>query len=233
MKELPYLKFYPSEWLQGDITLCSLSAQGLFANIMAHYWMKDCELPYSVIERRYSNATAELEELLSEGIIKVNDGSNIEICFLDEQRVELTSLHDARAKAGRKGGKATRLQRTSKPKQCLSKSEAGPKHIDKDEEGDKDKDKSLSGFDVFWNAYPKKKGKQQAVTAWKKNKCHDKLTDIIESLKWQTRQKDWIKDDGQFVPYPASWLNGKRWEDEQTAESATKVDMPDRYVERT
>ena len=25
---------------------------------------------------------------------------------------------------------------------------------------------------------------------------------------------EWKKDNGQFIPYPTSWLNQKRWEDE-------------------
>jgi hypothetical protein len=37
------------------------------------------------------------------------------------------------------------------------------------------------------------------------------MIDVIEAGK---KSEDWIKSDGQFIPYPATWLNGKRWEDE-------------------
>ena len=28
------------------------------------------------------------------------------------------------------------------------------------------------------------------------------------------RLDQWKKDSGRFVPYPATWLNNRRWEDE-------------------
>jgi hypothetical protein len=30
---------------------------------------------------------------------------------------------------------------------------------------------------------------------------------------WKNSQQ-WTKDGGQFIPMPATWLNGRRWEDE-------------------
>ncbi|MCE1033159.1 Pyocin large subunit-like protein, partial [Pseudomonas asiatica] len=32
-----------------------------------------------------------------------------------------------------------------------------------------------------------------------------------------TNSHDWTKDGGQFIPHAATWLNGKRWEDELPA----------------
>ncbi len=68
-------------------------------------------------------------------------------------------------------------------------------------------------FDEFYKVYPKKVAKEQAIKAWKKIKPNDELFDkIIKSIKSQG-----LADrDKQFVPNPATWLNGKRWEDEVT-----------------
>ena len=41
-KELPYFRFYPSEWLEGDITLENEKTQGFFMLLCAWYWKKDC-----------------------------------------------------------------------------------------------------------------------------------------------------------------------------------------------
>ncbi len=73
-------------------------------------------------------------------------------------------------------------------------------------------------FENFWAAYPKKTAKQQALKAWQKLwrelKPDKALIDVIlSSLEQQKRSVQWTKDDGQFIPYPASWLNGRRWED--------------------
>lgn len=69
-----------------------------------------------------------------------------------------------------------------------------------------------SSFAAFWEAYPKKRNKGDAEKAWKK--LHPPLVTILAALDWQRQQPSWTKDGGQYVPYPASYLNAKGWEDE-------------------
>lgn len=71
------------------------------------------------------------------------------------------------------------------------------------------------GFSNFWQQYPKKVAKPQALKAWSKIKpTGQTLADLMAGLERQKDSADWQKDGGQFIPYPASWLNGKRWLDE-------------------
>lgn len=71
-------------------------------------------------------------------------------------------------------------------------------------------------FTIFYKAYPKKKDKAKAFAAFKKLKPTPELLEtILKSLEWQKQTMDWQKQGGQFIPYPASYLNGRRWEDEQ------------------
>ena len=75
-----------------------------------------------------------------------------------------------------------------------------------------------SGFEVFWLAYPKKKAKGDAQKAWSKLKPNGDLTDsILKAIEVQKISEDWTKENGKFIPYPASWLNGRRWEDENVS----------------
>ncbi|WP_300632643.1 phage replication protein [Pseudomonas sp.] len=75
-------------------------------------------------------------------------------------------------------------------------------------------------FPKFWKLYPNKKGKAAAEKAWKKLKVTDDLFALIaEGLAKQVVCPAWTKDGGQFIPHPATWLNGKRWEDEVKAAS--------------
>ncbi|MCY1391375.1 hypothetical protein D9M71_62140 [compost metagenome] len=77
------------------------------------------------------------------------------------------------------------------------------------------KPEPLDGFDAFWSRYPRKTAKQAAVKAWAKLKPDAALiARITESLAKHCLSHDWLKDGGQYVPHPATWLNGKRWEDE-------------------
>jgi hypothetical protein len=75
------------------------------------------------------------------------------------------------------------------------------------------------GFEAFWTAYPKKKSKGQALSAWKKLKPDSSLQALIlKAVEAQKRSPDWQKDKGQYIPYPATWLNAMAWEDEMPAE---------------
>lgn len=69
-------------------------------------------------------------------------------------------------------------------------------------------------FEQAWKAYPRRPraGKQAAQKAWKKQK--PSLSDVMAALEWQSKQRDWVKDGGQFIPHMSTWLNGRRWEDE-------------------
>ena len=77
-------------------------------------------------------------------------------------------------------------------------------------------------FDVFWSAYPKKVGKEAARKAFAKVSVSvDVLVNAVEQQKLSAQ---WQKDNGQFIPNPATWLNQGRWEDEVTP-SVTKVSL--------
>ena len=69
-------------------------------------------------------------------------------------------------------------------------------------------------FETFYNAYPRKVKKQDVKKWFLKNKPNEELfKTIIDSLELFKKDKDWLKDNGQYIPYPTSWLNQKRWED--------------------
>lgn len=74
-------------------------------------------------------------------------------------------------------------------------------------------------FEEFWVAYPKKKAKDAARKAWDKRRPDRALLDaMLRALAVQCRSHDWQKQHGQFVPYPATWLNDARWTDVVTVE---------------
>ena len=79
----------------------------------------------------------------------------------------------------------------------------------------KEKDTLLSGFFSFWNAYPKKISKEASEKAWLKlSPSEDLLETILDAVDLQTKSEDWKKENGKYIPFPATWLNGKRWDDE-------------------
>ena len=73
-------------------------------------------------------------------------------------------------------------------------------------------------FDRFWQKYPRKTAKQDALKAWDKLKADEALLDTI--LAALDRQIP-LWDDPQYIPHPATWLNGHRWEDEPVGRKTT------------
>lgn len=69
-------------------------------------------------------------------------------------------------------------------------------------------------FVEFWDKYPKQRNKGQAEKAWKKIKPDTALFEkIMRGLERAIEYPEWNKDNGQFIPFPSTWLNAKGWED--------------------
>lgn len=81
---------------------------------------------------------------------------------------------------------------------------------------------SLEYFEIFWKHYPRKGGKPSAQKAWKKIMSSE-LTAIRDGLKRWKQTEQWQKDGGQFIPYPATFLNQRRWEDEPPTKGYTET----------
>jgi hypothetical protein len=79
------------------------------------------------------------------------------------------------------------------------------------------------GFATFWSAYPRKKSKGDALKAFTKLKPDiDLRRTILSAIQVAKAGPDWRKDNGQFIPYPASWLNSKGWEDDLSTSSPVR-----------
>ncbi len=75
-------------------------------------------------------------------------------------------------------------------------------------------------FEEFWKAYPRKIGKGAAVKAWSRAIRKTTLAVILAAIANQRRSSQWVKDDGQFIPHPSTWLNAGRWDDEIAAHTS-------------
>lgn len=67
-------------------------------------------------------------------------------------------------------------------------------------------------FAAFWQYYPRGESKQAAIAAWDKLRPDDALIDdIARALKRQMASEEWQR--GVGIPYAATYLNQRRWED--------------------
>jgi hypothetical protein len=76
----------------------------------------------------------------------------------------------------------------------------------------------LESFDTFWNLYPKKVAKADAIKAWKqaiKKKTADELIGLVKAYSESKLP------DQQYIPYPASWLNKELYDTVQIEQPKT------------
>ena len=67
-------------------------------------------------------------------------------------------------------------------------------------------------FNRFWTAYPRKVGKQAARRAFERVGLP--VEQLLTALEQQRKDPQWHRENGRFIPHPATWLTQGRWEDE-------------------
>lgn len=141
----------------------------------------------------------------------------------DKQKREITILK--KQNAGRKGG-LTKQANARNAKQSLANQ--GDKDLVLEEDlvlntspltpqGGTEplKESYPEGFEDFWEMYPRKEAKKDALKAFQKLKPDSALIEkMLAALDQQKKSEAWKKDGGQYIPLPASWIRGERWEDE-------------------
>ena len=122
-KELPYFEFEPAEYLAGNVSFCSLEAQGLFTLVCCYYWQRSCSLTKDQLLKRI-NRPLELNELVIEGVIKIDSNDCIVINFLNDKYEKATEKSKKNSINGAKGGRPKKPIKTeNKPNAFNSLSE--------------------------------------------------------------------------------------------------------------
>lgn len=226
--KLPWLKFYPRDWL-GDMQLrqCSVESRGVWFEMLCimHCSKRRGRLEDSAGNKIGTDMLARLigmnkgdlyrcmDELKAHGVPDIDaDGTWINRrMYRDESKREACSL------AGKKGGgnpvlksesDKTDIPETPDTRGAYKGTYKGASSGD-------------DGFEQFWAQYPRKAGKRTAMKAWKRA---DKpaLKVIIEKLNTLKASDQWMKDGGQFIPHPATWINRGGWDDEPTVTNERK-----------
>jgi hypothetical protein len=108
-KKLPYFKFETSEWTDGNVTVCSLAAQGLFINICALYWSRKGDLDYETVQSKFKFRKSLFEELVTKGVV-VLSCDRIVIEFLEEQFEDRKIVSFRNTKNASERWKSTKLE---------------------------------------------------------------------------------------------------------------------------
>lgn len=212
-KGLPYFKFFPTEWMAGDISFESYELQGLFISICALYWQKGGDLSVQDVEKRYKVATA--INSLSERFFNVENGK-ISISFLDEQLTERGHVSVINKANGSKGGKA----KAAVAKRTVSERLAKP--TNKELELNKNKKKNI----VFIpptieevkkyfneNGYSEQAG-EKAFKFYNANFWKDSNDKQVKNWK-QKMQGVWFKDENKVNPVSENPKDYEYWNEKE------------------
>ena len=177
----------------------------------------------AIFEYECSGIIPDLDKLLKMAFLPIKNR-------LDSNREKYERIRERRQEAGKQGGRPKKqdVSEKSKKSKCFSEKAKKPDTVtdtvtdnihppptSKGVTEASDKKELQERFDRFWAVYPKKTAKQGALSAWQKLKPDNELTEkILLALERQKKSVQWQRDNGQYIPYPASWLNGRRWEDE-------------------
>jgi len=217
-KELPYFRFTAQEWQNGLISLESYELKGMFIDLCSYYWVQDCSVTKAMLEKRFRNDIDLLNQLFELDILKHEPKTDLAVInYLNEQFDVLSEKRKRRQEAGRKGGKQKSSNAKAKPKQNSSY---------KDKDKDKDKD-NLEEFELFWNSYDKKTGKDKCLEKFLKL-SNDHKQKIFETLPAYVKSTP----DKKFRKNPLTYLNGKHWNDElEDKQNINPALKPDPLVE--
>jgi hypothetical protein len=103
-------------------------------------------------------------------------------------------------------------------------SESNPNPNPNPSRGSAHEEKTPNGFDRFWEAYPRKTAKQEAIKAFEKLKPDAMLIEtMVKAIERQKQSAQWQEDGGRYIPHPATWINQRRWEDVLPAKGPEKL----------
>ena len=129
-------------------------------------------------------------------------------------------LSAIRAEAGSKGGQASASKRKQKEANA-SKNQQNSINNNNNINNDNDNDNK---FDRFWDAYPRKAAKPDARKKFERlNPDEELLKAMLAAIEKSKGSEQWTKDGGQYIPYPATWINQRRWEDDPPEKKISKA----------
>jgi biotin operon repressor len=232
--KLPSFQFYPGDWMKDPaLRSVSLEARGLWIDMLCllfesgrrGYLQHMTGKPVSDEQlARMTGSSAEqvsrlLQELEDSGVFSRTEHGMIYSRRMIRDERKRTVCGEAGKKGGgnptfkgqTKGEPKGRSKQRPNPSSSTSSSTSSSELTPQPPEGGLD---AHSLFLIFWEYYPLKVKKPKALAAFLKLKPDKALLDgMLEAIDRQKQTLAWRKNNGQFIPHPASWLANRQWED--------------------
>lgn len=211
----------------------------ILAAVQACHWVKDPEVPIGaegihrllprVPLRTIERGLASLKKRgILEGIKGFGKPSKFAIYLEDLPFQALRDLLQNRQVGGNGEPLQFRLDGGNDPANMAETSrQVGGNTINTDSKEDSKPQTSLQAFEDWWRGYPNKGSKKAALKAWEKLNPNEPLRVLLgQDVAMRARSEKWTKNNGDFVPLGATYLNGERWNDPAPPDVATAYTGP-------
>ena len=83
-----------------------------------------------------------------------------------------------------------------------------------------------AAFERFWAAYPKQVARHNAELAFLRLAPGAAQVDaMLRAIEQAKQSRGWHEDGGRYIPHPATWLDGARWEDAAPPQPLTEAQL--------
>jgi hypothetical protein len=235
--KLPAFQFYPGDWLRDpELQMASTISRGIWINALCRMWDAQArgKLSGTAAElARVCSCTIEEFELFLADIRRFKF-ANLTIRDAYLTLINRRMVRDEKARRDN-ANRQKRYYDNHKPNANLTATSQASSSSSSSSKKEKDTSLADARFGEFWELYRLHKAKVAAQKAWRKlNPDSTLIATILADLKTRFWPADLEK-----APYPATYLNGRRWEDERTATNGAKPAPPaataedyERYLEK-
>lgn len=217
-----YYQFNIADYRKDTIHLSRVE-HSIYRDLIDWYYLEETPIPKETqtVSRRLRLVSEQdvsaLKNVLNDFFIDSDDGFRHKRIDLDisEYHSKCDTNRTNGIKGGRPKGKKTQSVTSGLPVASQTDATANPNHKPLTINHKPSNTPSIDGFDLVYQAYPKKVGKPAALKAWKAAKVKPgDVPVILGDIATRSQSRDWLKEDGQFIPNPATYLNQRRWEDQ-------------------
>lgn len=243
-KELPYFKFEPNQWENGNIQICSREDKGLFLDLCSMYWSRLGDVPLKLaIQKLCGGNASAFDSLIKEEIFIVEDDM-ICIDFLNEQLSEFENTSKQNSKNAKERWAKHRKQKDESERNASAsipqcESDAIREDKSKEEEIKEDNKEKKNVFN-FRKSLIDSGGEKKLVEDWLKVRKTKKATNtetafdsfITEVLKSKQGINDILKIciERDWKGFKNSWLEKDIKSSEETKRSALDKMLNQRFT---
>lgn len=203
-----YFQFEIKEWLSNTAHL-TLEEEAIYLRLINWYYDSEKPIPKDTAtlfrKLRIVEQCGIAQMILVEFFVPLETGE-----WIHKRCDEEITKYRAKSEQASRAGKASALKRSNVTPTPVQRTFNQSLIINQESLINNHISETPNGFDLFWSAYNKKKGKANALKVWKSLKIDNVLLQtIIEKAKIVAKTID-----PQFRKDPERWLKGKHWEDE-------------------